>query len=292
MTEVLGKLSCSDIPDFNGENVIYNDGGIISLQMDTTALRPAAGTGGKLFIDTTLNKFFRDNGSTWIDLTTPADVQGTTSQILSSLSGTTVTLSLANNPILPGLQRVKIPAGATADRPTVGTAGDHRYNSEIGKPEMFNSTDWLPYGNLLQTATSQITASSGTATIPLDSTIPQISEGFQVFTTTFTPLSTTSRIIVEADFVVSNNTAARTIMAALFKDGGANAVTVSATYSATANAAFIMRISYVFNSVSKTATTFALRLGANSTGTTYIGSAGTSTLGGVINNYFKITEII
>ena len=192
MTDVLGKLSCLDVPDFGGENVIYTPGGITSIQMDTVGNLPSPGVLGRLYINTSSNKFFRDDGSSWIDLTTPADVVGTLNEINANLSGATVTLSLSANPIIPGVQRIKIPAGATADRPVSPAAGDHRFNSETGAPELFNASDWLPYGKIVQQVTGQVTSLSSTSQIPLDSTKPQITEGFQILSTVFTPVSTTS----------------------------------------------------------------------------------------------------
>lgn len=292
MTEVLGKLSCLDIPDFNGENLIYSDGGIVSLQMDSTANRPLAGAGGRLYIDTTLNKFFRDDGTSWIDLTSPADIQGTANQISASLTGSTTTLSLASNPIIPGVQRIKIPAGATADRPATPSAGDHRFNSEIGQPEMFNATDWLPYGNVLQYVSAEMAAVSGTATIPLDSTAPQITEGFQILNTTFTPLSSTSKIRIIANLQVSNSTAGRTIIAAVFVNGAASAVETFAIYSNAANTGWVLPVNVLLNSTNKTPKTITIRIGANGSGTTYFGTIGTNTLGGTINKSYSITEFI
>ena len=290
MTDVLGKLSCADIPDFAGNNVIYSDGGISSIQMDATINLPSAGNAGRLFINTDSNKFYRDDGSAWVDLTSPADVVGTANQIVASLTGSTVTLSLADNPVIPGVQRIKIPVGATADRPLSPVAGDHRFNSEIGKPELFNSTDWLPYGNVAQYVSNEIPALSGTATIPLDSTAPLITEGFQILSTSFTPLASSSKIRIIANLQVSNSTAGRSIIAAVFINGAL--AETFAVYSTTANTGCILPVNVLINSTSKTAKTIAIRIGANAAGTTYFGTVGTNTLGGAINKSYSITEFI
>ncbi len=44
---------------------VINAGNAVSFQVDTTVNRPAAGTVGRLFIDTTVNTLYRDTGSTW-----------------------------------------------------------------------------------------------------------------------------------------------------------------------------------------------------------------------------------
>lgn len=68
MSEVLGKISFSDVPDVNGVNVLLNAGNTPSILADILANRPAAGTVGRLFIDTTNNTMSRDTGSSWINI--------------------------------------------------------------------------------------------------------------------------------------------------------------------------------------------------------------------------------
>jgi hypothetical protein len=44
---------------------IANEGGLPSFAAGSTGIRPAAGTNGRLYLDTTEKKFYRDTGSAW-----------------------------------------------------------------------------------------------------------------------------------------------------------------------------------------------------------------------------------
>ena len=67
---------------------VINAGNAVSLQVDTTVNRPAAGTVGRVFIDTTVNTLYRDTGSTW-QIIQPA-ISG---DITISAGSTTATLA-------------------------------------------------------------------------------------------------------------------------------------------------------------------------------------------------------
>lgn len=58
-------------------------------------------------------------------------IVGTTNQISVSISNGVATISLASNPVLPGLGAVTIPTGATSDRPTSPMAGMMRLNTSL-----------------------------------------------------------------------------------------------------------------------------------------------------------------
>lgn len=67
-TLVLGAHSFSEVPDVNGTLVLLNAGGTPSILTNTLANRPAAGTAGRLFVDTTNSLLQRDTGSTWVNV--------------------------------------------------------------------------------------------------------------------------------------------------------------------------------------------------------------------------------
>lgn len=58
-------------------------------------------------------------------------ILGTTNQIVVTISNNVATLSIANNPVLPGNAGVTIPVGTTAQRPTTPTAGTLRFNTSL-----------------------------------------------------------------------------------------------------------------------------------------------------------------
>lgn len=59
------------------------------------------------------------------------NILGTTNQIVVSISNNVATLSIANNPVLPGNASVTIPTGSTAQRPGAPTAGMLRFNTSL-----------------------------------------------------------------------------------------------------------------------------------------------------------------
>ena len=63
-----------------------------------------------------------------------------------------------------------------------------------------------------------------TATIPIDNTIPQITEGIEVLTATLTPTRATSTLRIRASGVYNNNTVSGISVFALFKDSDVNAI--------------------------------------------------------------------
>lgn len=56
---------------------------------------------------------------------------GTTNQINVSVAAGVATISLANNPVLPGTASVTVPTGNTAQRPVTPTAGMFRFNTSL-----------------------------------------------------------------------------------------------------------------------------------------------------------------
>lgn len=77
--------------------------------------------------------------------------------------------SIANNPVLPGLEGVTVPNGAVVDRPSVPNSGLIRYNTDSGRIEGYTS-NWQQFGSGDGTVTSvtgvanQITVANGTTT--------------------------------------------------------------------------------------------------------------------------------
>jgi len=66
------------------------------------------------------------------------NVDGTANQI--TVVGTTV--SIANNPIIPGNEKIRIPSGTTAQRPAAPSNADFRYNSQTNDVEAYVNSAW------------------------------------------------------------------------------------------------------------------------------------------------------
>ncbi len=292
-TEVLGKLSFLEVPDVNGSDVLLNAGGVPSILSGPTLSLPAAAIAGRLYLDTDVNRFFRDTGTAWIDLTPVPSINGTANQIVVT-PGTNVSpavVALAENPVIPGTAGMRLPVGTTAERSGSPVEGDARFNSTLDRPEVYNGANWVPFGRILQMQTGTITPTSGTTQIPFDSTVPQNNEGFQIWTTMFTPQSAASRIIVEYTLTVSHGTATRIIITSLFT-GGTSAVATASTTTAGANTPQDMTLYHTFLPGSTATITFSARLGSSAAGTCFVGSGGANTLGGTMGSMYRITEIL
>ena len=76
---------------------------------------------------------------------TSATITGTANQI-GVANGTGIggnpTISLADNPVLPGIASATLPIGATADRPVSAVNGMIRYNTDIGLFEGYINGSW------------------------------------------------------------------------------------------------------------------------------------------------------
>ena len=293
-TEVLGKLSFLETPDVNGSEVLLNSGGVPAFLADTTANQPLAGAGpvGRVFLDTTVNRFYRDDGVSWIDMTPVLLLDGTANQV-NVVDGTNVTpsvVSIASNPIIPGIAAMTLPKGALADRPA-GVGGMVRFNTTNTETEQFNGTNWLPFGKVLQVVVGSIPAQSGTTQTPLDPTVPTATEGSQIWTTSFTPLSASSKIVIAFDMTVSHGTAARSMIASLF--AGTTNIGSNISTCAVASAGYPSSNKAVYIPGSTAQITFACRVGASGSGTWYINQAGaTNTLGGALVTEYTIMELL
>ncbi len=152
-------------------------------------------------------------------------------------------------------------------------------------------------GRILQTvATTVVTSTTGSTVIPLDDTIPQNNEGDEYMTLSITPKSATSKLVIEASIHLANSSDTGTfLIAALFQDDTANALTatlerVTANINNSRVACLNMR--HVMISGTTSATTFKVRGGGNTAGTTtFNGYVGSRLLGGVLSSSIKITEI-
>lgn len=111
---------------------------------------------GTITANTTVT--FPTTGTLATTSATVASITGTANEIAASAATGAVTLSIPNNPILPGTGGVQIPSGTTAQR--AGNAGTIRFNSQAG---VFESTaDGATWATLETSATGVISV-SGTA---------------------------------------------------------------------------------------------------------------------------------
>ncbi len=133
---------------------------------------------------------------------------------------------------------------------------------------------------------------SGTTVIPYDDTIPQITEGDQYMSLAITPKSATSYLLVAVNAQFSIATAiTASMIGAIFRDAGANAVGVGTHAPGTVNIMSQLTVSAKVASGSTAATTFTFRAG-NSAGNSMRFNGNASRLfGGVSSSSIRILEI-
>ena len=148
-------------------------------------------------------------------------------------------------------------------------------------------------GKVKQTVSTMVVSStSGSTTIPIDDTIPQITEGNEFMTLAITPTSASTKLQIDVQIQITNGTADVHLMTALFQDSTAGALAAS-SHNANgigSNQHVPMHLSHVMTSGTTSSTTFKVRSGANS-GTTYFNSrSGGREFGGVLTSSIVITE--
>lgn len=158
----------------------------------------------------------------------------------------------------------------------------------------FQIASSAPASIIVQVITAELaTSSNNAATIPVDASIPQSSEGTEILTAAITPRSAASSLLVEVLTYLGNSGTNKNGAAAVFRDGTADAV-AAGWGNIDGNASILpLPVRITVPSTTATLTTFKLRVGSDS-GTTYwnrSASADTS-LGGVMKTSIRITEIM
>lgn len=161
----------------------------------------------------------------------------------------------------------------------------------------YDGTNWiflnikLP-GDVVQVQnTLYSTRTSTTSVIAIDNSIPQSSEGLQVFTQAITPKDSNNKLIIDVITNVCNDGATRYITTALFQDSTSSAI-ASTTLPAVNNGASInSTLKHYMTAGTTSSTTFKVRFGTNA-GTAYInGNSSTALFGGTMYSSITIMEI-
>jgi len=112
------------------------------------------------------------------------------------------------------------------------------------------------------------TYASTTNIIPLDDTIPQISEGSNLVTRTITPTSSSNQLIILFHMLASASVSAF-ITAALFRDTNADAILAQSHYMDSPTGFAPIQFNYAYVPGSTNEITFRVRYGLNVAGTAY-----------------------
>jgi hypothetical protein len=158
--------------------------------------------------------------------------------------------------------------------------------------QLFGPDVPLP-GTVVQVKRTQTgAAATGSTVIDSDDSIPQNTQGDEYVTQAITPSSTANllRVGFQGNFATS---AAGEIIAALFQDSTANALSAGVIHAATTGAPYRIGLEHALLSGTTSATTFKLRAGPSSAATvTFNGDGGARQLGGVMNSYLKAEEVM
>lgn len=194
----------------------------------------------------------------------------------------------ATDLILPGAENITTAAGDEAEFVEYA-AGDWRcvsYTKASGKA-VADSTVIVQ----VVEATPYTTAGALTTIIPIDSTIPQNTEGTELTTVTITPTKASNRLRLEMSLPFLDGSGAIGATAVLFQDSTANAITLATcTFTGAGYSANIF-FSHEMAAGTTSATTFKLRVGP-SAGTLYVNrKSGGETFGGISAVRLRVTEI-
>ena len=151
----------------------------------------------------------------------------------------------------------------------------------------------LTHTGVIQTITDRYTTyASHTTAIPDDNSIPQVTEGTEVISRSFTPLSASSTIRIRVSVFGGGSASNVKAAAAIFKDGAANAIAACSQGAAGTAVTLAYSFEYTEASGSTAARTYSLRVGPDS-GTFYSNGLSTGRLyGGVAGITMTIEEYL
>jgi hypothetical protein len=168
---------------------------------------------------------------------------------------------------------------------------DSAANSAAGGYIVLNPA--APIGSIIKSAVQRYTTySGGVATvIPADDTIPQITEGSEIFNVSFTPSSTTSKLRLRLTGSGSVMTGLPgTLVVALF-NGATDAIATVGTTVPTANYLHSFALEHEYTPGSTSAITFSVRFGPGAAGTAAINGNAARLFGGSSATTLVIEEI-
>lgn len=183
-----------------------------------------------------------------------------------------------------------------ADNPVL-LHGEPGLESDTGRLKIgANSAHWndLPYVDALSGVVQVVdlhdgTYASGTTTIPIDNTIPHITEGDEYMSLSITPKKSTNKLRIDVYLFLSANTP-EWIQVALFKDDLPDAIATVLNYDSPGGGGNQITLSHVIDAGSTSPQTFSVRAGVSLSGTLSFNGPGGAFMGGTIASSIIITE--
>ena len=240
----------------------------------------------------------------WVSGTVTTDVVGTggTYPSLAKLTKwvTDQVAALLTNPVMTGNAGFTPPIGTTAQRDANPVKGRQRYNSTTGALESFTDVGWQSLESILISSyTGVVGVLSGTSKIPVDNTVPLITEGTQLWSKQVTPKAVGSEMVIEFAAMFDTTVAAQSVVFALFRDNvligvqvlGASAVAIPVIGSTTWKPGNV-HLQVRDPVTSLTPVTYSCRIGLETSGTWYLGRGASVTMGGNVPSTWKIEEVL
>lgn len=133
---------------------------------------------------------------------------------------------------------------------------------------------------------------TGTTQLPLDDTIPQNTEGDEYMTLAITPTDASNKLVIEMGWYGSSSSGDNNILAALFQDSTADALATGwGGNEGSSGQLTHVPIKYEMVAGTTSSTTFKIRAGTVSAGTTTFNGAGAARFfGGTVASFIRITE--
>lgn len=174
----------------------------------------------------------------------------------------------------------------------ITTAGT--WNAVPTRIQLFGPDVPLPGSEIQVVRSVSAAVATGTTQLPIDDTIPQNTEGNEYLTQAITPSSTANVLEITHQGLYASSNTDQSVAAGLFQDSTANALAASAGgRDASASARVTVVLSHAMRADTTSATTFKIRSGTNSAGTTtFNGSGGSREFGGVARSYLLIREVM
>lgn len=159
-------------------------------------------------------------------------------------------------------------------------------------PKTCTIGDVLNQGTVVQqTLVTTATEQSITTAIPEDNTIPQSSEGAEVFSQSFTPTFSNSKIVIEGEIVAMQSNA-QPVAVCLFQDSNTDATFVQVAGGDASGQSYGASFKFIVDASSTSARTYKIRIG-QAANTLYINRSATADLygSGKLLSTLTITEI-
>jgi hypothetical protein len=173
---------------------------------------------------------------------------------------------------------------------TLTTAGT--WDEVPDKIQLFGPGVKKPGESVQPVRTALGTSTTATTTVPLDDTIPQITEGDQIMTRDIVPTAAQNVLQVRANVQVAPSAAVH-IIVALFQDAVANALAVADHMPTAGNDGTMLPLEYWMLAGTVATITFRIRVGPHSAGTiTVNGLGGSQLMGGVFASFLAAEEIM